>query len=380
MLLYIKYIMINIHEPNISFLDKIEILKSLSTNWIGKGKKVDEFENKLKQYLNLTNIVTVTSGTQALYEIFRLLKDKSNKKEIILSPISFVGIISSLKINDFDYTYADINKDHLSISLKSIKQKITNDTCAVVVQHYGGRPNYEIKEISEYLKKKNIFLIEDCATVIGGKIDNTHLGSYGDYSIWSFDCMKLITTLDGGAIYCKDSKDLDIIKNNIYLGLTESPTTMSKLNKDDSSKWWQIDPQTYGSRSILNNVTTSLGISQLKKINKHINRQKEVWDYYVNNIKNPKITLPDNAPSNIEESYFLFWVYSKERDKLADYLKENNIFSTFRYYPLHKTSLYNCKVNLPITEKVYKEILCIPCHKNITNKQLKYIVNKLNLF
>lgn len=372
--------MINIHEPKITLSDKIEMIKSLSTNWIGKGKKVDQFQDHLKKYLNLDNIVTVTSGTQALYEIFRLLKTKTNKKEIIISPISFIGIASSIKINDFEIKYADIDLNDLSLSLNSIKEKINHNTAAVVIQHYGGRPNREIQEISDFLKQKNIYLIEDCATVLGGKINNQHLGRWGDFSIWSFDSVKIITTLDGGAIYCKNKNDLSIIENNIHFGLIDSPTTMLKFNQDIKN-WWEIQPQRYGTKNILNNITASLGISQLKKIDFFINKQKDVWNYYQDNIKNSKIILPQNPINFIDESYFLFWILSDKRNELAWHLKQNNIFSTFRYYPLHKTSLYGdnlCK--LPNTEQVYNDLLCIPCHKNLTKRNLKHIVNIINNF
>lgn len=372
--------MINIHEPNISFLDKIEILKSLSTNWIGKGDKVDEFENNLKNYFNFKNIITITSGTQALFEIFRLLKEKTKKREIIISSMSFVGIINSLIINNFNYIYADIDENYLSLSLKSIKEKINENTAAVVIQHYGGRPNYEIEKISHYLKEKNIYLIEDCATVIGATINDKHIGHFSDYAIWSFDCMKTITTLDGGMIYCKNKDDLEIIKNNINLGLMTSPNTLYSFNQNNNF-WWEIKPSSYGLKNVLNNVTASLGISQLKKINKFIKKQKTVWDYYQNNIFNKKIKLPKNSDFEIKESYFLFWLFTDERNKLSQYLKTKNIFSTFRYYPLHKTSLYeNKNISLPITEKIYETLLCIPCHKNLTIKNLKYIVNVINAF
>ena len=372
--------MINIHEPHISFLDKIKILKSLSTNWIGKGDKVDQFENNLKNYFNFQNIITITSGTQALFEIFRLLKQKTNKKEIIISSMSFIGIINSLMINDFNYIYADIDENYLSLSLKNIEEKINKNTAAVVIQHYGGRPNYEIEKISKYLKEKNIYLIEDCATVIGATIDSKHMGCFGDYAIWSFDCMKTITTLDGGALYCKDKNDLEIIKNNINLGLIISPNTLYSFNQNNNF-WWKINPSTYGLKNVLNNVTAGLGVSQLKKINEFIKKQKYAWDYYQNNINNKKIELPQIAKKEIKESYFLFWLFSNERDKLAYYLKTKNIFSTFRYYPLHKTFLYeNKNVSLPVTEKIYESVLCIPCHKNLTKKNLKHIVDVINAF
>jgi aminotransferase len=369
--------MINIHEPNITFIDKIEVLKSLSTHWIGKGKKVDQFEEDLKNYLKLDNITTVTSCTQGLYEIFRLLKTKTNKKEIIVASLTFIGILSSIKINDFNIVYADIDENYLSLTLESIKEKITNNTAAVVIQHYGGRPNYEIEKISNYLKNKDIYLIEDCATVLGATLDNKHLGSFGDFSVWSFDATKVITSLDGGAIYCKDKRDENIIKNNIHFGLIEAPTTFSRFN-DNENKWWQLQPTSYGTKNMLNNITASLGISQLKKIDKFILKQKNVWQYYIKNIKN--FQSPSIAPSNINESYFLFWLFHEKRDILAEYLKENKIFSTFRYYPMHKTNLYKQECYLPTTEKIYKNMLCIPCHKNLTDKNIEYIVKKINSF
>jgi aminotransferase len=371
--------MINIHEPHISLSDKFEILKALSTIWIGKGKKVQQFEKNLQEYLQLNNVITITSGTQGLYEIFRLLKSKTQKKEIIVSSLSFIGVLSSLKTNDFDFVYADIDKSHLSLSLKSINQKITQNTAAVLIQHYGGRPNYEIEKIAKTLKQKNIYLIEDCATVFGGTINNTHLGSYGDFSIWSFDCMKIITTLDGGAIYCKNSDDLQKIKENIHFGLVDSPTSYSAFEK--KNQWWEINPQSYGTRSILNDVTASLGISQLKKIKKFIKHQQDIYNFYFNNIKNRKISFPIESPPHIKESYLFFWILSPERDQLSQFLKRNGIFSTFRYYPLHKTELYHKEnVFLPNTDFIYQKLLCIPCHKNLTSKDLKHIVSTINKF
>jgi aminotransferase len=371
--------MINIHQPKIDLFDKFEILKTLSTNWIGKGKKVEEFEKNLQDYLQLKNITTVTSGTQALYEVFRLLKSKTQKKEIIVSSLSFIGVLSSLKINDFDFVYADIDKSHLSLSLKSINQKITENTAAVVIQHYGGRPNHEIEKIAKSLKQKNIYLIEDCATVFGGTINDIHLGSYSDFAIWSFDSVKIITTLDGGAIYCKNSDDLQKIKENIHFGLVDSPTSYSAFQK--KNEWWEINPKSYGTRNVLNDVTASLGISQLKKIKKFIKCQQDVWDFYLNNIKNKKISFPIESSPHIKESYFFFWILSPERDQLAQFLKKNEIFSTFRYYPLHKTELYHKEnVFLPNTDFMYQRLLCLPCHKSLIIKDLKYIINLINKF
>jgi aminotransferase len=379
--------MINIHEPSITLLDKLRVFISLFSKQIGKDKKVDKFENELKKYLQIENLITTNSGTQALFEIFKVLKEKlydctnvlNPDKEIIISSMSYIGIASSIISNGFKIKYCDINENHLSIDLKNLKKVISKKTYAVVVQHYGGRPNYEIQEIADYLKKKQVYLIEDCATVLGAKINNRHLGSYGDFSIWSFDATKSITSLDGGAIYCKDKEDYDKMKNNIYLGLNNSPTSYKDFvkNKDE---WWVLNTVSYGSRNVLNEISATMGSSQLSRLDKIVNKHNKVWEYYYNNINNNLVSLPKHSNFNIEESGFLFWLYCDNRNNLAKYLKENKIYSTFRYFPLHLTELYKSNSYLPITEKVYDKIICIPCHKNLTSKDLKYIVNTINKF
>jgi aminotransferase len=379
--------MINIHEPSITLLDKIRVFISLFSKQIGKDKKVDKFENELKKYLQIENLITTNSGTQALFEIFKVLKEKlydctnvlNPDKEIIISSMSYIGIASGIISNEFKIKYCDINENHLSIDLKNLKKVISKKTYAVVVQHYGGRPNYEIQEIADYLKKKQVYLIEDCATVLGAKINNRHLGSYGNFSIWSFDPNKSITSFDGGAIYCKDKKDYDKMKNNIYLGLNNSPTSYKDFvkNKDE---WWVLNPVSYGSRNVLNEISATMGSSQLLRLDKIVNKHNKVWEYYYNNINNNLVSLPKHSNFNIEESGFLFWLYCDNRNNLAKYLKENKIYSTFRYFPLHKTELYKSNSYLPITEKVYDKIICIPCHKNLTSKDLKHIVSTINKF
>lgn len=372
--------MINIHEPHISLLDRLKLLKALSTNWIGYGEAVIKFESALKEYLCLENITTATSATQCLYEIFRLLKNETQKKEIIISSLSFIGIANAAAANDFKISYCDIDPDHLSVSYESLQKKINDNTAGVVIQHYGGRPNYDIIEISKLLKEKGIFLIEDCATVLGGKIFDIHPGSFGDFSVWSFDCMKTITSFDGGAIYCKNIKHLNTIKNSFYFGLSKAGSTLAKL-QSNSDEWWILDPISYGTKNVLNNISATLGFLQLKKIKTFINRQKDICNQYRMKIKNPKIKFQKLPQSGVSESYFLFPIYCEKRNELALHLKNHKIFSTFRYFPLHKTNLHKDHKNyLKNTEETYSKMLCIPCHKNLKDKEIQYISKKINEF
>lgn len=368
--------MINIHEPKISFGDKLKVLKALSTNWIGKGETVNLFEQSFANYLGVDGVISTTSCTQALFEVFNYLKTVTNKKQVVITSIGWIGIPAAIKLNGFDFIYCDISPEHNSMSFESLQQTITSDTVAVVVQHYGGRPNLEIEKIINFAKEKNIFVIEDCATVLGAKINNKHVGTFGDFAVWSFDAMKTITSGDGGMIFCSNKEHEKALRNNIFLGIDDNSSTLAKSKTSET--WWVLEPKTFGTRNIMNNISASLGLSQLHQLPNFIQTQNQIWSYYLNNIKNSWIGLPQST--QVEEADYLFWIYSEKRDALANYLKQNGIFSTFRYYPLHKTSLYFSSQTLPNTEKFYSIALCIPCHKNLSKYQTKWIVSKLNSF
>jgi dTDP-4-amino-4,6-dideoxygalactose transaminase len=371
--------MINIHEPKVTLWDKLQVLQTLSTNWIGKGRIVEQFEANLANYLNVEEIVSTTSCTQGLFEIFNLLKTVSNKRRVLIASISWIGIANIIRSNGFYFDYCDINVSK-SISLDEIKNNLTDDTIAVVVQHYGGRPNHEIEEIVNFLKSKNIFIIEDCATILGAQINSKHVGTFGDFAVWSFDAMKTITSGDGGAVYCADKKLREQLKANLFLGFQNNSTTLSKSKNSIQSDWWILKPTSFGSRNIMNDISASLGLSQLQKLDEYIKSQNKVWEYYSNNIKNPLITLPEKSFENCKEVGYLFWIYSDHRDALAFYLKQNKIFSTFRYYPLHLMELHKGNKQLKITEEFYSKTLCIPCHKNLSKSTMRYIVKNLNEF
>jgi aminotransferase len=93
--------MINIHEPKVTLWDKLQVLQTLSTNWIGKGRIVEQFEANLANYLNVEEIVSTTSCTQGLFEIFNLLKTVSNKRRVLIASISWIGIANIIRSNGF---------------------------------------------------------------------------------------------------------------------------------------------------------------------------------------------------------------------------------------------------------------------------------------
>jgi aminotransferase len=126
------------------------------------------------------------------------------------------------------------------------------------------------------------------------------------------------------------------------------------------------------------NVGAAVGIEQLKKIDELQSSRKWMWDYYQENLQEDWIINPVEPLPDEKHSYFTYVIsVSCDRDGLAKYLLDNQIYTTLRYHPLHMNTLYQSVDKLPNTEKLNQQALSIPIHPNLTREQVVYIVEKI---
>jgi len=185
--------------------------------------------------------------------------------------------------------------------------------------------------------------------------------------------MKILVTGDGGMIYCKNKDHAESLRKQSYLGLESSSGLSNSIDK----KWWEFEVSSAGRRSITNDIQAAIGIEQLKKANGFISRRKEIHKMYIEALKDLDwIKLP-NIPKLVNSSYYMFHVQVKDRDKFAKYLREKEIYTTFRYYPLHWVDFYGSKDKFPNTEYAANHTLCLPLHQNLTNKEVNYIIETI---
>ena len=205
------------------------------------------------------------------------------------------------------------------------------------------------------------------------------MGIFGDFGVWSFDPLKVMTMSDGGLIYSKSKDDMVKLKEQRYLGLKSSTGFSNKIDK----KWWEFEISTHGRRSIVNDLSSTLGLEQLKKVDKFIERRKEIACFYDESFRILDwLKTPPKFPAYVESSYYFYWIQvEKNRDELARYLKENEIYTTFRYYPLHLLDYYKeFKTDLPITEKVMMNTLLLPIHQSLSDDDITKVVKTIKKF
>ena len=357
---------INVFQPSLGLEELLAVAEVFKSNWIGKGQKVKEFEWLFARYLDVkaNNVISTNSCTEALFQIMELIDVKG--KEVIIPSIHFIGAVNAIIANGGKPVFCDVNFKTLNTSIEYIEPLITNNTKAIVLLHYGGYP-CDIQPILSLADQKGIIVIEDAATALGASYHGQACGTLADYGVWSFDAMKTISTGDGGMIYAKNSSQIERLKTRLNLGISEASGWQS-----NSLKWWEFENIYPARRSILNDIAASIGIEQLKKLPDFLGQRMILTQMYSQKLV-PLPLLLDCVPG-----YYFYWLQTPKRDELARWLRDNDVYTTFKYYPLHKA--LGIEADLPNTERAANETLLLPLHTGLKYHDIEYVCELIYAF
>jgi len=370
--------MINLFQPALGAEELSAVKQVFDSNWVGKGNVTEQFESHFAEHIGVksTLVQSVNSCTEGLFQSMTLLGIEPGD-EVILPTICFVGAANAIVACGAKPVFCDVDTRTLNPTARHIEEKITPKTKAVIILHYGGVP-YQLEQICALVQQFNIALIEDSACSVASRVAGKACGTFGDIGLWSFDAMKILVTGDGGMIYCRNPELVQRAEELLFLGLQ----TKSGFASQDHTRWWEFEVSRPGRRGTMNDITSAIGIEQLAKLPAFIARRQEIHHYYNQALALDWLQLPPEIPAGIESSYYFYWVQTKPhlRDQLASYLRENDIYTTFRYYPLHWVKFYDTTTQLPQAEEAANTTLCLPIHHSLSNDDLNKIVASIYQF
>ena len=365
--------MIPLFKPSMNDDEVKAVGEVLKSGWIGLGPKTAEFEKKFAEYIGVKHAVALNSCTTALHLALDALGIHSG--EVIVPAMTFVSTAMAVNYTGAKPVFADINEDTLNIDVKDIERKITPNTKAIIVVHYGGHP-CEMDEIMNVARKNNLKVIEDCAHACGAEYKGKKVGSIGDMGCFSFHAVKNLATGDGGMITLNNEELDKKLRKTRWMGITKD--TFQRTGKDYD---WYYEIHDLGYKGHMNDITASIGLVQLSKLENMNSRRKEIIKNYNNAFKNLKwISLPIKK-DYVKSSYLNYAIKVKERDALIGYLKDKGISTGVHYTPLHLHPFYKGhKAKLPIVEKVYEKLVLLPGFVDLTDEQQNYIIDSIKAF
>lgn len=371
-----KSIKVPFFQPYISKNDKIAVEKTLSTTLLTDGPILQKFENRFSKFTKSKFSIGVSNATSALHLSLKAL-GIGKGDEVIVPDMTFVATANSILISGAIPVLADIDDD-MNLSIESIERSITKKTRAIMPVHFAGKP-CNMQKIKKIAKSNDLALIEDCAHAIGAKLNNQHVGTFGDAGCFSFYPTKNITTLEGGMIITQSAK----IAKHVKL-LRNHGITKSLLQRYSKGNPWEYDVIEPGYNYRLDEVRSSLGISQLKQIEKLNMLRRKAFKYYNQRLTHERgITIP--TWSKYEEHACHLYIiriekeYGISRDKLFRKLLSLGIRTSVHYKPLHKFTVFKKRSkildSIKNTEGIYHKIISLPLYPSISKKEQDYVIN-----
>jgi dTDP-4-amino-4,6-dideoxygalactose transaminase len=348
-----------------TFLPPIEeynnILKRIWDNgWItNRGELVVELENKLKNFLQLDNILITNNGTFPLQVAIKLF---GKNTEIITTPYSYVASTSSIVWENCTPVFVDIDPEHLTIDETKIESCITNKTSAILATHlYGNVCN--IEAIERIAKKHSLKVIYDAAHCFGVKYKGNSIFNYGDISTCSFHATKIFHTGEGGAIICNDKELIDQVYYSHNFGHNGL-----------------YDFHGLGINGKISELQAAMGLAVFNHINTIFTERKKVVEFYNNHLDFSKVKTIKYR-EGLEQNYSYYPViFASENDllKTEKKLNEVEIFTRRNFFPSLNKLNYVSQIEMPIAEDVSRRTTCIPLSVGIEEAQLDLICKIIN--
>lgn len=333
----------------------------LYSGYVAQGEVVEEFERKFEEYIGSGHTLSLNSGTAALH-IALILAGVQEGDEVISTALTAEPTNVAIKMVGAKIRWADVDYNTGNISPVEIEKVINSKTKAIIVVDYAGIP-VDVEGIKALSEKYNIPVIEDAAHALGAKYKGRKTGCHFPFTVYSFQAIKHLTTIDGGALQILDDDLYEKAKKIRWFGLDK------KLTRMDNDITFQ------GYKYHMNNVNATIGLIQLEHIENIVQRYINNGKYFDEQLKNVKgVELIKYYPDS-EPSYWLYTLKVENRDSFVKMMTDNEIMAS----ELHKrndlhTYLNDYPAELPNLDLFYNTMVHIPCGWWVTDADRDRIV------
>ena len=364
--------------PLIQKKEILEVVDSLKSGWLGTGPKVSQFEKNFSKYKKAPYSIAVNSCSAALH-LSLLSLNLKKEDEVITTPLTFCSTINAIIHAGLNPVLADIDPLTLNIDPKEIEKKINKKTKCILVVHFAGLP-CDMDNIIKIAKKFNLKVVEDCAHAIESKYKGKHSGTFGDLGCFSFYSYKNLVTGEGGMVVSKNKLYADRIKKLALHGMSKDAW---QRFTDKGYKHYFIEKA--GFKYNMMDIQASLGIHQLKRINKNWKKRKQIWDRYNREFDSLSITKKNKIHYKTKHAYHLYNIFINKnklgisRDQFINLMQKNNIGVGVHYRSIPEHQFYRYRYgwklkDYPNAYKVGSETISLPISPKLTLREIDKII------
>lgn len=324
------------------------------------GDYIHRFEKAFAKYIGVKHALSTSSCTGALHLAMRAL-DIQPGDEVIVPDISWIATASVVRYVGAEPVFADVLKDSWCIDPKSLEQRISSKTKAVIPVHLYGQPA-NMPEIMALAEKYNLFVVEDAAPSIGAGIMNKKTGSYGHLSGFSFQGAKLMVTGEGGMLVTDDTELFQKVKHFAEHGRASTGFEISDI----------------GYKYKMSNIQAALGLAQLERIEELIEKKETIYKWYREFLNDVKGISLNKINSEFEKS--IYWMttlildkkFIVNRDEVMAELRKRKI-DTRPVFPQMSSFRMFKDYDNPVSRHIAENGINLPSGHERTKEEIKYV-------
>lgn len=351
----------------------------LRSRWLTMGAVTQEFEEAFRVYSGAEYALAITNATAGLHMACVAAGIKAGD-EVILPSLTFVATANAICYTGATPVFAEIKgEDDLNIDPKSIREKITPRTRAIMVMHYGGYA-CDMQEIMEIAHENQIVVLEDAAHASGSFLDSKMLGTWGKIGCYSYFSNKNMTTGEGGMAVTNDEemyKKLLLIRSH---GMTSLTWDRHRGHA------WSYDVTDLGYNYRIDEMRASIGLVQLRRLEQFNEKRRQLTRTYIQLLHEfcPQVTIPFEHHPGISACH-LFVILLPSNINRVDFMERMKLagIQTSIHYPLiHQFTYYQrdpqvASQSLPLTESIARREVTLPLYPGLTDEDLQYIVQSI---
>ncbi|MCH3994793.1 DegT/DnrJ/EryC1/StrS family aminotransferase [Prevotella cerevisiae] len=341
--------------------------------YLGMGEIVGLFEKDLENYIGGgMKCICVNSGTAALHLAIQAVTKPGD--EVLVPSFTFVATYQAITAAGCIPVSCEIDPDSLLLDLKDAERRITPRTKVLLPVYFASNLAH-MDDYREFARKHHLRLVEDAAHAFGCRHNGKLVGSSGDIVCFSFDGIKNITSGEGGAIFASDQKVIDAVSDARLLGVMKDS---EKRYKGQRSYVFDVVAQGY--RYHMSNIFAAIGRVQLTRFEKEfVPKRQHIAQLYTELLgHNEDVKLIPMNYHEIVPHIFPVLILHGKREKLMKQLTEHDIQFGIQYRPNHLLTYFKTDYPLPITEDIYKKIISLPMHPELTDEDVKSICSIVN--
>lgn len=364
---------IRLSKASLSAAEYSAISRPFERVFLGMGAEVKAFEEELQSYLGRP-VACVVNGTAALHLALQACGLKAGD-EVLVPSLTYVACFQTIAATGATPIACDVREETCTLDLADAEQRITGRTRAIMPVHYAGAVG-DLEGVYDLARRHNLRVVEDAAHAFGSIFRGRPVGGSGDVACFSFDGIKNITAGEGGCVVTDDADVLARVRDARLLGV-ESDTKA----RFSGTRSWEFDVRAQGWRYHMSDIMAAIGRTQLGRRQELADRRQYLARLYLEALRsNGRVTPVLRSVDDVVPHIFPVRIPGlSDRDALRRVLREKGIETGVHYRPNHTLTYFSqaAAAPLPVTDRIYPELLTLPLHPDLADDDISYVCQQL---